>query len=133
MEDKFFDEMFKEFFFNEECEETITSINGMTLPDDYLRFMDEFNGGEGPLGKNNYGCLYPLDELDDVNYEYEVQNNWPGCVVIGSDMGGQLWACNPDKGIYCQIDSCNTGEDTYHTVSDSFEEFLIKMDEELEE
>ncbi len=35
------------------------------------------------------------------------------------------------KEIYCQIDSMNTDEDTYYTISSSFEEFLINMDKEL--
>ena len=46
-------------------------------------------------------------------------------------MSGQLWAWNPEKRIWCQIDSCNIDEDTYYTISDSFEAFLANMDEEL--
>ena len=126
-----YEEMFVEFEFNEKPEEIITSVNGLTLPEDYLAFMQEHNGGEGNLGENNYGCFYRLEELEGVNDEYEVGKNWPGYVVIGSDMSGQLWAYNPEKKIYCQIDSCNNGDDTYYTVSYSFEEFLKKMDEEL--
>ena len=124
--------MFEEFVFNEKPEEMISEINGMQLPEDYLSFMKEHNGGEGPLGKNNYGCFYRVEELQEVNDEYDVKNSWPGYVVIGSDMGGELWAYNAEKGVYCQIDSCNTDEDTYNTISDSLEEFLVKMDEELE-
>ena len=55
---------------------------------------------------------------------YEVQENWPGYVVIGSDMSGQLWAYCPENKTYCQIDSANTDPDTYYTISDSFENFL---------
>ena len=123
--------MFEEFVFNGKPEEMISEINGMQLPEDYLIFMKEHNGGEGPLGKNNYGCFYRLEELQEVNDEYDVLNSWPGYVVIGSDMGGELWAYNPEKGTYCQIDSCNTDDDTYNTFSGSLEEFLIRMDEEL--
>ena len=68
--------------------------------------------------------------IGKINDEYDVQRSWPGYAVIGG-IDDTLWAYNPSKGIYCQIDSCNTGEDTYYTISDSFEEFLIKMDEEL--
>ena len=53
-----------------------------------------------------------------------MQTNWPSYIVIGSDMSGQLWAYNPEKKIFCQIDSDNTDEDTYYTISKSFEEFL---------
>ncbi|MCR5802622.1 MAG: SMI1/KNR4 family protein [Clostridia bacterium] len=125
------EEMFKEFEFNEKTETILESVNGLELPDDYLDFMKEHNGGEGPLGENNYGCFYRFEELEEVNDDYEVQDNWPGYVVIGSDMSGQLWAYNPEKKIYCQIDSMNTDEETYYTQAGSFEEFLTKMDEEL--
>ena len=127
-------EMFKDFEFNEKPEELISEVNGMALPDDYLAFIREYNGGEGPFGENGYGCFYRIEELQEVNDDYEVNNWWPGHVVIGTDGGGELWAYNPDKKIYCQIDSCNIEDDsgdTYMTISPSLEEFLIKMDDEL--
>ena len=124
------DEMFKEFEFNEKPERMIFSVNGLELAEDYLDFMREHNGGEGPLGENNYGRFYQLEELQAINEEYEVQKSWPGYIVIGG-IDDQLWAYNPEKRIYCQIDSCNTDEDTYYIISESFEAFLINMDEEL--
>ena len=127
-------EMFKEFEFNEKPEELVYEVNGMALPDDYLAFMRDHNGGEGPLGKNCYGCFYRMEELQEVNDDYEVRRWWPGHIVIGTDGGGELWAYNPDKKIYCQIDSCNIEDDsgdTYMTISSSLEEFLLKMDEEM--
>ncbi len=126
------EEIFKGFEFNEKPEKMISEVNGMTLPDDYLAFMKEHNGGEGPLGENCYGCFYRMEDLQEINNDYEVIRWWPGYIVIGTDGGGELWAYNPDKEIYCQIDSCNTDDDTYHTISDSLEAFLIKMDKELE-
>ena len=119
--------MFREFVFNEKPEQMISDIGGLALPEDYLDFMREHNGGEGPLGKNNYGRFYKLEELKEINDEYGVPDSWPGYVVIGG-IDDALWAYNPDKKIYCQIDSCNTDEDTYSTISASFEEFLLKMD-----
>ena len=125
------EEMFREFEFNERPEEMITEVNGMALPDDYLDFMRLHDGGEGSLGENNYGCFYRLKELGEINEEYDVSNSWPDHIVIGSDMSGQLWAYDAREKNYCQIDSCNTDDDTYYTISGSFEEFLINMDEEL--
>ena len=122
--------MFREFVFNEKPEKMITEVNGLALPEDYLAFMQEHDGGEGPLGENNYGRFFKLEELKEINDEYDVSNSWPGYIVIGG-IDDALWAYNPGKGIYCQIDSCNTDEDTYYTISGSLEEFLIRMDEEL--
>lgn len=127
-----FKDMFKEFEFNDRPEEMITEVNGMKLPEDYLDFMSEHNGGEGPLGEYNYGRFYMLEELEEINDEYDVKNSWAGYIVIGG-IDDTLWAYNPDKKIYCQIDSTNTDEDTYYTVSNSFEEFLVNMDNELAE
>ncbi len=123
-------EMFKDFVFNDKPEKLITHVNGLELPEDYLAFMREYNGGEGPLGKNNYGRFFRLEELEEINNEYNVQEYWPGYIVIGG-FDDTLWAYNPEKKIYCQIDSCNAGEDTYYTIAGSFTEFLIRMDEEL--
>ena len=120
--------MFESFIFNEPALETIDEVLGMKLPVDYTNFMKKHNGGEGPLGNNSYGCFYKLEELESINKEYDVQNNWPGYLIIGSNLGGSLWAYNPSKKIYCQIDSTNIGEDTYYTISDSLESFLIEMD-----
>jgi hypothetical protein len=112
--DKDLEEMFKEFEFNEKSEEMISEVNGMKLPDDYLGFISEHNGGEGPLGQNNYGRFYKLEELEEINEAYDVKNSWPGYIVVGG-IDDTLWAYNPEKKIYCQIDSMNTDEDTYYT------------------
>ena len=125
-----YEAMFKDFEFNEKPEEVITEVNGMKLPGDYLNFMSEHNGGEGPLGEYNYGRFYMLEELEEIQDEYDVKNSWPGYIVIGG-IDDTLWAYNSDKKIYCQIDSFNTEEDTYYTISNSFEEFLVNMDNEL--
>ena len=59
--------MFREFVFNEKPEKMITDVNGLALPEDYLAFMQEHDGGEGPLGENNYGRFFRLEELKEIN------------------------------------------------------------------
>ena len=93
------DKMLKDFDFNNKTDYKIKEVNGRKLPNNYLEFMSKNNGGEGPIGKNIYGWFYKLEELVDVNNEYEVQKWWPGYVVIGSDMGDSLWVYN-EKNIY---------------------------------
>ncbi len=44
-------ELFIDFSFNEKPDTVITEVNGLPLPEDYLAFMQEHNGGEGPIGK----------------------------------------------------------------------------------
>ena len=124
-------EMFKEFEFNEKPKKIIEEVNGLKLPEDYIEFMKEHNGGEGPIGENNYGRFYKLEELEGINNEYEVQKNWPGYIAIGG-IDSNLWAYNPEKNMYCQIDLYGTNDDeTYYTFGSSLIDFLKKMDEEL--
>lgn len=127
------DELFKDFEFNSKVNFQISEINGLKLPKDYLDFMNVHNGGEGPIGEYGYACLFRLEELEEVNNDYDAANSWPGCVVFGSDMGGMLLAYNFEKEIYCEIDSCNVYDDTYSNVCNSFEEFFIAFDEESKE
>ena len=123
-------EMFKEFEFNAKPKKIIEEVNGLKLPEDYIEFMKDHNGGEGPIGDNNYGRFYKFEELDEINKEYEVQKNWPGYVVIGG-IDSNIWAYNPEAKVYCQIDLYGTGEEAYYTFGSSLEDFLKKMDEEL--
>ena len=100
-------------------------------------YAQKRGGGEAVLAIDELGECVPnagtteAERIEEVNAEYEVEENWPGYVVIGSDMGGQLWAYNPEQKIYCQIDSENIGDDACYTQAASFEEFLEKMDAEL--
>ncbi len=105
----------------------ITEVNELPLPEDYLAFMHEHNGGEGPIGENGYGCFYRLEELQEVNDEYAVCESWPGFIVFGSDMGGILWAYSPQRRSYCEIDSSNINDDTYQNAADTLEAFLAKI------
>ena len=119
-------EMLKDFNFNEAPAKMIRKVCGMDLPEDYLEFMSKHNGGEGPIGELGYGCLFRLEELEEINNEYKVKEYWPGYVVIGSDMGGMLWAYNPEEKYYCQIDSVST-DDICFDVSETLKEFLGKI------
>ena len=89
--------MFRDFKFNERPQKIIEIVNGMKLPNDYIEFMKKHNGGEGPIGKNCYGCFYKMEELENINNEYNTEESWPGYIIIGSDMGDNLWAYNPKK------------------------------------
>ena len=99
------EELFKEFEFNDKPEQLITSVSGMPLPEDYLSFMKEHNGGEGPIGENNYGRFYRLEELQEINDTYDVQTSWPGYIVIGGiddDIGFSFVFKGRVHGISCR-------------------------------
>lgn len=79
----------------------IEKINGVVLPKDYIEFMKKHNGGEGDIG-STWLVLYPLEELQDVNADYEVEKFLPNHVIIGSDGGDEFYGID-SKGNYFNV------------------------------
>lgn len=89
-----------EFEFNGSYTGTpVTEINGVALPDGYLRFMREHNGGEGDIGETWF-VLFPLEELAEINEDYEVGTLLPGCVILGSNGGGELYGVDSEGNFF---------------------------------
>lgn len=73
--------------------EALVAESGLELPADYLKFLASFNGCEGSLGaKLRWFQLWPVEEILQLNKDYEVQKWVPGFFGIGSDGGGYLLA-----------------------------------------
>jgi hypothetical protein len=87
--------LFENFDFNtsiqEKSIEKIEEILKIKFPSDYVDFMLKTNGGEGPLGKENYLRLWKIEELPKHNEGYLVNENAPGLVIIGTDGGGTAY------------------------------------------
>ncbi len=60
-------------------------------PADYVAFMRSANGAEGPVGAEGYLQLWRLEELIELNREYQVEQFAPGLVLFGSDGGGEAY------------------------------------------
>ena len=103
-------DMFEGFGFNEPATSDINEINGIKLPEEYLAFMQEHDGGEGTVGEA-YVVLYSLDELAELNKEYDIAATYKNCFIFGSDGGDMLFAFNASLGKYYQIDACNCDDD----------------------
>ncbi len=65
--------------------------SGVRLPDSYMKFLREMNGGEGFIG-NAYLMFWRLDELVELNKAYQVTVYAPGLLLFGSDGGGEAFA-----------------------------------------
>ncbi|WP_053059952.1 MULTISPECIES: SMI1/KNR4 family protein [Burkholderia cepacia complex] len=61
------------------------------LPDDYLTFLREHNGGEGFID-NEYLMLWRAEDIVTFNEEYEVAEYAPGLLLFGSNGGGEAYA-----------------------------------------
>lgn len=68
----------------------VTSINGVTLPEQYLNFMKIHNGGVGDIGET-WLVLYGLEELQELNEAYEIARFLPDHIIIGSNGGGEFY------------------------------------------
>lgn len=88
--------MWNEFEFNVPYNgKSITEINGVHLPQNYIDFMTEHNGGEGDIGES-WLVLYPIEELKAVNDDYNVPEYLPKHIIIGSNGGGDFLGLNSD-------------------------------------
>ena len=79
----------------------IGKINDVVLPKDYIEFMKKHNGGEGDIGET-WLILYPLEELQEINDDYEIEEFLPGHIIIGSNGGGELYGID-NKGNYFNV------------------------------
>src|ERR1051326_6924227 len=66
----------------------LCSSLGVTLPNDYLDFLRQHNGGEGFIG-DNYVVFWKAEELANFNREYEVDKYAPAILLFVSDGGGK--------------------------------------------
>ena len=50
--------------------EEVVSRLPITLPADYLDFMRQSNGVEGPIGQSNYLVVWPIERVLQANENY---------------------------------------------------------------
>jgi hypothetical protein len=73
----------------------------LTAPKAYLDYvsmggrMESFTKGEP-----GYFMLWPIDELEKWNVEYQVEEFMPGFFGIGSDGGGEMLAVDSSGAVY---------------------------------
>ena len=64
-------------------------------PDDYVEFMTETNGSEGPVGPLGYLASYSTQELLDRNAETMTVE--PGILFFATNRGGEGYAFELDR------------------------------------
>ncbi len=120
--------IWKNFSFNEPLAgKPITQINGVALPSDYIEFMRLHNGGEGDVADAVWVILFPMEELQEINDDYEVDEYLPGCCIIGSNGGGELYGVDSD-GSYFMIPAIFDRDDMIGSGR-TLEEFFMSLKE----
>jgi len=75
-----------------EAIEEIQAKLGITFPAQYIEFMLDSNGAEGPIGPNSYLSIWSIEQIIELNEAYEVNEFTSGLVYFGSDGGGMAYA-----------------------------------------
>ncbi|MCH5347918.1 MAG: SMI1/KNR4 family protein [Oscillospiraceae bacterium] len=119
--------MWGEFEFNAPYTgEDIIEINGVKLPQNYIDFMKEHNGGEGDIGES-WLVLYPMEELQKYNDNSEISEYLPNHIIIGGDGGEELYGITTD-GKYFNVPSMFEEEEVT-ILCDDIKDFADKVNE----
>ena len=119
--------LFKDFVFDRQSDISVTEINGVTLPRDYLEFVIENGGGEGSVGEEGYLQLWSLGELTEQNEFYEVGELLPNCALIGTDLSGSKFGVNRNGEFFAVPDDMGLDSDEIIILCRSFEELIEKI------
>lgn len=104
---------------------------GAKLPEQYVRFLEFTDGGEGFIGENAYAMLWGVEELGSMNQAYEVEKYLPGLLLFGSDGAGEAYGFdtrNPEWPIV-QVPFVGMAWDVAWPMGTSFNEFLKRLSE----
>lgn len=122
-------EKMKDMELNAPCSiEELYVINrklNVTLPEQYINFMQLHNGGEGSIGKYGYLAIWDIKEMLSFNQSSDINKYIFGLIYFASDRGGTLYAFDTKaamKIVELQSDSVDYYEAT--VVADSFEKFV---------
>lgn len=110
---------------SDEVIQAFQEASGIALPQDYIRFLQLKNGGEGFLGRNSYVILWCVDELLALNHSYNVKEYAPGLFFFGSDGGGEAYAFDTRaKMSIVKVPFVGMSLDLVEDIAPNFEEFL---------
>lgn len=75
----------------EEAIKALLTNTGLDFPEEYLNLLRYSNGGEGELAAQPlWFSIFPIEEVLEVNRDYEIERYLPGYFAFGSNMGGEM-------------------------------------------
>ncbi|MEM6434654.1 MAG: SMI1/KNR4 family protein [Cyanobacteria bacterium P01_D01_bin.115] len=110
--------------------EAVEEEVGIKFPHEYVDFLLHGNGGEGAVGDENYIRLWKVEEIPDLNREYQVDTYAPGFLIIGSDGGGEAIAFDFRCGnvVVCMLPFVGMSPKARAYIGRSFGDFLKKYE-----
>ena len=117
--------MWNKFSFNEPfLGKTVSVINDVVLPDDYINFMKKHNGCDGDTGAITV-ILYKIEELNEINEDLQIEDFLPGNCIIGTNGGGEFFGIDTD-GNYFTIPSV-MDEDDKVKLGKTLDECIVNL------
>ncbi len=107
---------------------------GRILPPAYVNILRQSNGLAGPIGKNAYIILWPIEEVIENNEDYTTREFLPGIFLIGSDGGETAYGLDlrPSSDSYQQFISVPFMDMDWNEVQfsgNTFSDFAGKLKE----
>lgn len=98
------------------------------LPSDYVAFVKESNGAEGPLSESAYVALWRVDELREANEDYGVEDFAPGLLLFGSDGGDTAYAFDTtDDMAVVAVPFMGMSRDELRPIAPTFSQFVERF------
>ena len=97
-----------------------------TFPKDYVLFMTQHNGAEGSIGESGYLALWTIDEIVELNFDYQVEQFALGLLLIGTD-GGNVGYAYDTKNVLnpiVEVPLVGMSLKEANRCADTFNEFL---------
>jgi hypothetical protein len=97
------------------------------LPDDYMEFLNIFNGCEGVLTESIYLQLWSLNDLKCNNEMYEVMEFAPELLLIGTDGGDTAFAINREDLSFVEVPFIGMSLTDAAFLGNNFVEFIENL------
>ena len=106
--------------------DNIISHFNFSLPETYTQVMGYFNGGEGGVGTDSWLCLFPIDELREINEDYKIlMKDIPDYFLFGKDAADTGYAFHKANGTFHSFGlMSNFSTDSIEFSGSGFIEFL---------
>ena len=96
------------------------------LPADYVELVLAYNGWEGEIGEESWLCLFPLEDLVQVNINYRLlMEQIPDYFLFGKDAAEGGYAFHKTNHTYHEFGlMSNFKTDSMHFYGNNLREFL---------
>lgn len=97
-----------------------------TLPNDYIEFLNIFNGGNGNIGDESYLHLWAYEDIEEFNNDYCVSEYLTDVILIGSDGGDTAFGINA-KGQYIEVPFIGMDDEEVVVIAGNFDGFINQL------